>query len=221
MRHVVDELQQGRDSYARRAWLDAYESLSRAEETTPLGAEDLELLATSASMVGLMDGYFTILERAHHAHLEAGEEVRAARAAFFIGMNLAVRGEMGPAGGWFGRARRLVERAGRDCVEQGYLLVPVAFERQETGDLEGAYTAAADAREIGERFGDADLAAVAVRVQGDIRIKQGRVREGLGLFDQAMVAVTAGEVSPVLTGVVYCGVIAGCEDAFDPRRAHE
>src|SRR6266498_6093090 len=27
--------------------------------------------------------------------------------------------------------------------------------------------------------------------------------------------------SPVLTGVVYCGVIAGCEDAFDPRRAHE
>jgi DNA-binding NarL/FixJ family response regulator len=221
VKHVVDELQQGRDSYARRAWLDAYESLSQADETAPLGAADLELLATSASMVGLTDDHLTILERAHHAHLDAGEGLRAARAAFFIGMNLAVRGEIGPAGGWFGRAQRLVERAGHDCVEQGYLLVPVAFQRQESGDLDGAYTAAAGAVEIGERFGDTDLAAVALHVQGQIRIKQGRVREGLALFDQAMVAVTTGEVSPVLTGVVYCGVIAGCEDAFDPRRAHD
>jgi len=221
VKQIVDELRRGRESYARRAWLDAYESLSRADQAEPLGADDLELLATAASMVGLMDDYFTILERAHHAYLDSDEGLRAARAAFFIGMNLAVRGEIGPAGGWFGRAQRLVDRAGHDCVEQGYLLLPVAFQRKETGDLEGAYTAAADAREIGERFGDADLAAVAVHVQGQIRIEQGRVREGLGLFDQAMVAVIAGEVSPVLTGVVYCGVIAGCEDAFDPRRAHE
>jgi DNA-binding CsgD family transcriptional regulator len=219
--HVVDELRQGRDFYTRRAWLDAYESLVRADETAPLGADDLELLATSASMVGQMDDYLTILERAHHAHLDADEGLRAARAAFFIGMNLAVRGEFGPAGGWFGRAQRLVERAGHDCVEQGYLLVPVAFQRQETGDHEGAYAAAVSAGEIGERFGDADLSAVALHLQGHIQIKQGRVQEGLALFDQAMVAVVAGEVSPMLTGVVYCGVIAGCEDAFDPRRAHE
>jgi len=36
-----------------------------------------------------------------------------------------------------------------------------------------------------------------------------------------MVGVTAGEVSPVMSGVVYCGVIACCEEAFEPRRARE
>jgi DNA-binding CsgD family transcriptional regulator/tetratricopeptide (TPR) repeat protein len=221
VRPVVDELQRGREAYARRAWLDAYESLSRADEAAPLGAEDLELLATSASMVGLVDKYQTIMERAHRAYLDAGKELRAARVAFFIGMNLATRGEIGPGGGWFGRAQRLVERAGRDCVEQGYLLIPAAFQSTELGDLDGAYAAAAGAGEIGERFHDADLTAVAAHVQGHARIKQGRVREGLALLDQAMVAVTAGEVSPMLAGVVYCGVIAGCDEAFDPRRAHE
>jgi DNA-binding NarL/FixJ family response regulator len=216
-----NELERGRDFYARRAWGDAFDSLSRADEATPLETEDLELLATSASMVGRIDDYLTILERAHQAHLEANEGLPAARAAFRLGMALAIRGEMGPAGGWFGRAQRLIEREGRDCVEQGYLLLALAFRRQASGEYEAAYSAATEAAQTGERFGDTDLFAVAVHAQGLVRIKQGRVEEGLGLLDEAMVSVTAGEVSPMLTGVVYCGVIAGCEEAFDPRRAHE
>jgi DNA-binding CsgD family transcriptional regulator len=215
------ELERGRDAYAKRAWLDAYEALSGADQAAPLGAADLELLATSASMVGRMDDYLTLLERAHQANLEAGDSLRASRCAFWVGMNLALRGEIGPAGGWFGRAQRLVEREGRDSVERGYLLVPVAFQRQAAGEHEAAYESAAEAAEIGERFGDADLVAVAVHFQGLIRINQGRVGEGLPLLDQAMVTVTAGEVSPIITGIVYCGVIACCEEAFEPRRAHE
>src|SRR6266511_323107 len=216
-----NELEHGREAYAQRAWMDAYESLSRADEAAPLGTEDLELLAISAHMVGRMDDFLRILERAHHVSLDAGEELRAARAAFWIGMNLAIRGEIGPAGGWFGRAQRLVEREGQDCVEQGYLLVPVALKHQGMGDYEAAYADAAGAAEMGERFGDADLFAAAVHFQGLIRIKEGRVEEGLGLLDEAMVGVTAGEVSPVMSGVVYCGVIACCEEAFEPRRARE
>ena len=221
MTDPVSELERGRQAYAGRAWLDAYTALSKADQTAPLGADDLELLAMSASMVGRMDELLRLLERAHDACVDAGATLRAARCAFWLGMNLALRGEVGSAGGWLGRAQRLVESAGQESVEQGYLLLPVALQHEMSGDFEAAYEAAREAAAIGERFSDADLFAVAVHVQGLARISQARTAEGLRLLDEAMVAITAGNVSPIFTGIVYCGVILGCEEAFDPRRAHE
>ena len=107
---------------------------------------------------------------------------------------------MGPAGGWLARAQRLVERESRECVEQGYMLLPVVFQHEAAGDLEGAAATAAAAVEFGERFGDRDLFALAIHVQGDLLVRSGHVREGLGLLDEAMVAATAGELSPIVTG---------------------
>ena len=218
---AVGELERGRKSYALRAWRDAYASLLGADQEAPLGAEDLELLATSAYMLGRDDDYVSGLERAYRAHQDGGEGLRAVRCAFWIGMNLIPRGEIGRATGWLGRARRLVEREGRDCVEQGFLLLPLMFEREAAGDYDSAIATAADATAIGERFGDADLFALAAQAQGILLITQGRVVEGLGLLDEAMVAVTASELSPIINGFVYCGVIMGCQAAYEPRRAQE
>jgi len=221
---VVDatrELETGREAYAARAWLDAYTALSNADRAKSLGADDVELLAIAASMLGRIDELLTLLERAHDSFLETGESLRAARCAFWLGLNLALRGEVGSAGGWFGRAERLVEREGKECVEQGYLLLPAAIQAELSGNFEGAYEAANAAAAIGERFGDLDLFTVALHVQGLARINQARTSEGLRLLDEAMVAVASGEVSPIFTGIVYCGAIAGCETAYDPRRAHE
>jgi tetratricopeptide (TPR) repeat protein len=221
---VVDasqELERGRTAFERRAWLDAYTALSEADGVQSLEAPDLDLLATSASLVGRMDEYLAVLERAHLAYIERGDNLAAARNAGWLGMTLAIRGELGRASGWFGRAQRLVEREGRECVEQGWLLVPVVFQREAAGDYDGACEAAAQAAEIAERFGDSDLAAIALHAQGVERIKQGSIDEGLRLMDEAMVGVTAGSVSPIVAGIVYCGVIAGCEEAFEVRRAQE
>jgi DNA-binding CsgD family transcriptional regulator len=218
---AIEELERGREFYARGAWTDAYESLSHADQAAALGAEDLELLATSAYMLGRDDGHVSALERAHHAYLDSGEALRAVRCAFWVGINLLLRGEISRATGWLGRAQRLVEREQRDCVERGYLLIPVMAERTEGGDCEAAYATGADAVEIGERFGDADLLALAVHWQGLARVKQGRVDEGLGLLDEAMVSVTAGELSPIVTGLVYCSVIDGCQEVYALRRAQE
>jgi ATP/maltotriose-dependent transcriptional regulator MalT len=188
---------------------------------SPLQAEDLELLATSASMVGRMDEYVAVLERLHHAHVEGEHPLRAAHAAFWLGMTLAVRREMGPATGWFARAQRLVENEGEECVERGLLLLPRVVQLEAVGDYEGAYAAAHEAANVAERFRNADLAAAAMHFQGMVRIKQGEIEEGLRLLDEAMVVVTGREVSPMIAGVVYCGVIACCEEAFEPRRARE
>jgi DNA-binding CsgD family transcriptional regulator/tetratricopeptide (TPR) repeat protein len=213
-------LERGRRASARRAWREAFEALSAADEATPLGAEDLELLATAAYMLGRPDD-LSGLERAYQLYLDADEPLRAARCAGWVGMHLFTRGELGQATGWLGRAQRLVEHVGHDCVEQGWLLFPRMFQQEATGDYEAAAATAARAAEFGERFRDRDLFGLAVQSQGILLVSLGRVAEGLALMDEAMVAVTAGELSPIASGMVYCGVILGCQNAFELRRARE
>src|SRR4249920_138693 len=170
-----DELERGRESYDRRAWLDALDALTRADQAAPLAAEDLERLATSAYMLDRDDDFASALERAHHLYLDDGNARRAVRCAFWVGVSLATRGEMGGASGWFGRGQRLLEREERDCVEQGYLLIPVLLSQVAAGDSAAAYATASDAAEIGERFGDADLLALAMHEQGHALVRDGRV----------------------------------------------
>lgn len=215
------ELERGREAYAAEAWPEAYESLSAADRSDPLRASDLELLATSAYMLGRESEYLGLLERAHRAHLDCGQPLAALRCAFWIGVNLASRGEIGRAGGWLGRAQRVLDERGGDRVERGYLLLPVVFEHEASGDLEAAAATAGEAAAIGRRYGDSDLFALAAHEHGHILIQLGRIKEGLRLLDETMVAVTAGELSPIVSGIVYCGVILACQDAYEVRRAQE
>ena len=71
------------------------------------------------------------------------------------------------------------------------------------------------------RFGDADLAALGRIGRGQSLLEAGRTAAAGDLFDEAMVSVTAGELSPVVAGIVYCAVIDACHQAFDVRRARE
>ncbi|MGH2963236.1 MAG: helix-turn-helix transcriptional regulator, partial [Solirubrobacterales bacterium] len=217
----TDELERGRESYASRAWSDANERLSRADQATPLGAGDLELLANSAYMVGRDEDYLRALERAHHAHVEAGELPGAARCAFWIGLCLMVLGETARAAGWFGRADRVLASLGHECVERGYLLIPALLEHAHSGDHAAACAIAAEAAEIGERFGDRDLVALVVQEQGHALVRLGRTREGLRLVDEVMVSVTAGELSSIVTGLIYCNTIAFCQSVYQVRRARD
>jgi DNA-binding CsgD family transcriptional regulator len=219
--HTVDELERAREAYARRAWLDARAAFCHADGEAPLQAEDLELLTIATMMLGRDDEAMGVLERAHHLYLQRGETLRAVRAAAWIGMNLATRGAIGPASGWFGRAQRLLDQEPGESAEHGYLLIPLVFRHEAAGDFEAAAAVAADAAAIGERFGDGDLFSMALHAQGHMLVMAGRVPEGLALLDEAMVAATTGDLSPFVVGIVYCGVILACQAAFEVGRARE
>jgi DNA-binding CsgD family transcriptional regulator len=191
-----------------------------ADEESRLAGADLELLAVSAYMVGDENQWLAALERAHHAYRTAGEPRSAARCAFWIGMSLGAGGHVGPASGWFGRAQRLLEPEG-DCVECGYLLLPTMFRHESGGDFRAAADVAGDAAAAGQRFDDPDLLALATHAQGHMLIKAGCVDEGLPLLDEAMVAAATDELSPVVTGIVYCGVILACREVYELRRASD
>jgi DNA-binding CsgD family transcriptional regulator len=217
----VEFVPRGREAFARRAWPEAFESLSQADQAAPLGAEELELLATAAYMLGRDDDHIRALERAHHAHLDAGDTPRAVHCAYWIGHNLMLRGEMGPATGWFGRGERLLEREKRDCAERGYLLIPVLVGHAIAGDHGAAYETATEIAEVGTRFADRDLIAIGVHEQGHALVRLGRFEEGLRLLDEVMVAVIAGELSPIVTGLVYCNTISFWQSVYELRRARE
>jgi hypothetical protein len=92
MVRAVDELERGRRAYEASAWTDAFESLSRADQSAPLSAGDLELFARSAYMVGRDDDYVAGLERAHDLYVAAGDVPPAIRCAWWIGHNMLFRG---------------------------------------------------------------------------------------------------------------------------------
>jgi len=194
----IDALARGRESYARRAWGDAYAQLSVADREAPLEPDDLERLATAAYLLG-KDADDT-WARAHHEFLNGGDREAAARCAFWLAFGLLDRGDAVRGGGWISRAQRLLDDDGRhDCVLQGYLLLPVAIRRVVEGDAAAAYSTFVRAGEIGDRFHDTDLVAAACHGRGRALIRLGKIGEGTALLDEAMVAVTADAVSPIVT----------------------
>ncbi len=214
-------LERGRAQYERRAWAEAYRLLALAERSTALTGEDLERLAAAAYLTGRDDDYLGALDRAHRAHAKAGAVLRAARCAFWVGLRLQLRGEEARASGWLGRAQRMLERHAADSAEQGYLLLTTVDRSIAAGDAAAALEAASRAVEIGERFAEPDLSALARHLQGRVLIQQGRIAQGLALLDETMVAVTAGELSPIVTGLIYCSVIDGCQEVQALQRARE
>jgi ATP/maltotriose-dependent transcriptional regulator MalT len=218
---AMSELEQGRRSFRAHDWLDAYKRLSAADRTAPLEPADLERLAMAAYLVGKDDESVDTFARAHQELLARQDPAGAARCAFWLWFQLVNKGDMAQASGWFERARRVLEESQVDCVECGYALVPVALQSLFAGDGEAALTTFGQAAVIGARFQDPDLIALSSMGRGQSLIRIGDSTAGMAALDEVMVAVTSGEVSAIVGGLIYCAVINACQDVFDLRRAQE
>jgi DNA-binding CsgD family transcriptional regulator len=215
------ELVRGREAAERLAWADAYAALSLADQSSSLAVEDLELLGTAAYLLGRVEDCLGALQRAQQLHAEAGDLRRAARCAFWLAFHLGSAGELAQAGGWLARANRLLEQEPPDCAERGLLLLSLAVQHIVAADNRAAQELAARAAGIGRHAGDDDLVALGLQVQGRALVRLGRVGEAMACFDEAMVAVVAGELSPVVVGTVYCSMLEGCQEVLEWRRARE
>lgn len=207
--------------FESQSWGAKFAQLSAADHERGLAVEELEQLALSAYMLGRDDECAAAWMRAHQEYLRRGEIPQAARCAFWQACGPLFRGELAPAMGWIARGRRVLEAVPEDCVEQGWLLVLTALPILFGGDTESAYPHFVRAGEIAERFNDLDLMMFALLGQGMSLILQQHIAEGMSLFDEVMVGVMTGELSPILTGIAYCSMIDKCQAVFDLRRARE
>lgn len=214
-----DALKRGREAFRRQAWAKARDRLATADGETALAPDDLELLAAAAWLSGRDDESAEAWTRAHSELLERGDVEGGARCAFWLAFSLMLRGEQERAGGWLRRARRLLERDDRDCVERGLLLVPAGLAGLAAGNLTAALERFEQAAAAGDRFDDADLSTLGRLGRGQALIRMGEVQKGVALLDEAMAAVEAGVLTPIVAGTVYCAVIETCHEIFDLRRA--
>jgi DNA-binding CsgD family transcriptional regulator len=206
---------------ARRAWSEAFTQLAAADRETPLAPFDLDALALAARLIGKDEEAVEAWTRAHQANLAEGDLGAAAQDAFWLALTLLFQGDMARGGGWLARGQRILDEAGLDCPARGYLMLPVAVGKAQAGEIQGAYDMFVRAAEVAARFHDPTLTAFALHGQGRALVTMGEIARGVPLLDEAMIAVTAGETSPLIAGVIYCSLIETCQRIFDLRRADE
>lgn len=224
MMTILDDLRaSGRRAHRSRAWRQAAEALRAADSTERLDPEDLSMLAEAAFLSGDVTGCVQAHERAFTAHAARGAARPAARSALWIGQTLAMKGAQAAAGGWLGRAARMLDESGEsDCAERGYLLMPAARAQYAAGRYADALEMARAAEEIGRRHGEDDLVAFAQHSQGRGLLRLERLDEGLAVLDQVFVEVFPGGLAAgMLTGLVACSVVAGCQEVGAYDRAAE
>ena len=200
-------------------WAEELRRLSSADLDSPLGPEDLERLAVAAYLIGEGAQSEEAWTRAHQEHLNADNAEGAARCAFWLAFQLLNSVDKVRGMGWMARAGRLLEGVEGECVEQGYLLFFRGLQSVFAGKPDVAQAVFAEAAAVGEHFRDPDLIALARHGVGRALLRQGRTVDGIRLLDEVMVAVTMGEVGPVVSGDVYCSVIEACHEIFDLPRA--
>lgn len=216
-----DQLRDGRAAFAQQSWSAAYAHFSTADELAPLGIDDLERLAVSAFMLGRDEVSSELWMRAHSECLRLADVPRAVRNCFWLALGLSGRGGFAQVNGWIARAQRLLDDGHHDCAERGLMLVLVARNHLRQRNLAAAYDATLRAVEQGTRYPDPELNVFGRLMLAQVMVLRGETVAAASLFDEIMVAVTVGDVSPAGIGTVYCAVISTCHYVFDLARARE
>ncbi len=206
--------------FAGSQWKAAMEAFARADRESPLTAESLERWATAAQCAGDLASAAPPLERAANAYSSRGEQEAAARVTISLARIQIESLDVAVAQGCLRRATRLLSGLPRG-VQHGFLAWMSARLHLYNGDLPGAIRCAIEARDIGRELQNADIESMGLVIWGIGLQASGDTPAGMELQDEAAAAVLAGNVSPLIGGIVYCGVISSCCNGEDWQRAEQ
>lgn len=195
-------------------------ALLAAEGAAGVSGEVLEDLARALHLEFDYFGSMKAYERSYSAYRREGNLLAAARAARTLGwFHGSVYGEWAVYRGWIGRAVSLLEQAGANSNEHGWVLLAQA---QAGGDLDDQKRLYLRAIETARRCDDADLECDALASLGIMLAFSGYASEGMARLDEALAVICAGEVEDlsVVEGV-FCGLFHACERSNDVGRAEQ
>ena len=209
---------EGWEALAAADWPTARRSFEEALAESE-SAEALDGLSQALQFLCEYDAATEVKERAFAAYRREGRPADAADTARWLAfLHGTYNGNYAVASGWMGRAQSLLEGV-EECASHGWLILDGAVFTRDAKEREQC---AAAALTIARRFGDADLEFEAIALLGETKVATGQLAEGMQLLDQAMAAVTAGEVvAHGAMGEICCRLLSACEHATDVRRAEE
>lgn len=208
----------GRAALERADWAAAQAAF---QEALDHGADVSARLGLADALWWLGDAT-ALVEQLETAYGEARSEGRVADsawAALFLALcRSTVFGNRPVAAGWCARGRRLIEEHDLEGLRgYGALIESMVLE-----DVNAAERYAREAMELGRSAGDADVELCALAQLGEIRIRQGQIRAGIGLLDEAMAGATGGETGHLSTVMfASCCMIRGCQDCAEFDRARQ
>lgn len=208
----------GWEALAQADWDEARSCFEQALELDE-SAEALDGLSRALHFQGEYARAIELTERAFAAYRQLDKLVEASdRARWLAFLHGAINANMAVASGWMARAETLLADAD-ECAGHGWL----ALDRAPfTDDVAEREQLAAAALAIARRFGDVDLEYDAMSLLGESYVAAGRVAEGMRLIDEAMTAVSAGEVIGIVpVGDICCRLLGACEIALDVTRAEQ
>jgi len=201
-----------------REWARATDAFVDADSQFTLSIADLEQWALAAQCAGRLMDAIDPLERVAAAYSAFDEPVATARAYILLARIQLEAQENAIGRGCLTRAESLLRNV-PECDQHGHLQWVWARYHCYTGDMAAAIVHAEAALQIGERLKDNDICSVAKLYYGIAKQAQGETQHGLDKQDEAAASVVAGDVSPLIGGIVYCGLIAGCCNTGDWPRA--
>ena len=213
-------LQSARASYADHDWQAAVEAFTTADASAALSPEDLDALADSAYWSCDPTKALAVGQRAYTAYLEEGRLGEAASTALRASLLLFVRGDAVVASGWADRARRLLAEI-PECSAHAALAWGDAQLLLHLKSHDEALEKAKEVGVIASRVGDRDLVALALAMEGSVRVRMGDVSGGLGLLGEALAGAVAGELGSFATAEIMCEMVVSCLEHADYERAAE